>query len=90
MIIPKLKNSLSPGNEQINRWSFTSRNLKGSFNFAPAAHPAIDEMIKAILDVHSDIDFIAVVCALDSSYLWKLLYTSLSLARTMDSALVIY
>ncbi|ETS14336.1 hypothetical protein [Bartonella quintana] len=65
MIIPKLKNSLSPGNEQINRWSLTSRNLKGSFNFAAAAHPAIDEMIKAILDVHSDIDFIAAVCALD-------------------------
>ncbi len=65
MIIGKLRNSLSPGNEQINRWSSASRNLKGSFNFAGAADPAIDAMIKAILDARSDIDFITAVRALD-------------------------
>ncbi|ETS07390.1 extracellular solute-binding protein [Bartonella henselae] len=65
MIIGKLKNSLSPGNEQINRWSSASRNLKGSFNFSGTSDPAIDAMITAILDAHSQVDFIAAVRALD-------------------------
>ncbi|MDD9329194.1 MAG: ABC transporter substrate-binding protein, partial [Bartonella sp.] len=65
MIIGKLKNSLSPGNEQINRWASVSRNLKGSFNFAGTSNPAIDAMIKAILDARSDAEFIAAVRALD-------------------------
>ncbi|WP_336279300.1 extracellular solute-binding protein [Bartonella sp. CB175] len=65
MIIGKLKSSLSPGNEQRNRWSSASRDLKGSFNFSGAADPAIDAMITAILDAHSDADFIAAVRALD-------------------------
>lgn len=65
MIIAKLKNSLSPGNEQINRWGSASRNLKGSFNFAGTADPAIDAMITAMLNARSDTDFIAAVRALD-------------------------
>ncbi|MFT4321120.1 extracellular solute-binding protein [Bartonella bacilliformis] len=65
MIIGKLKNSLSPGNEQINRWGSDSRNLKGSFNFAGTADPAIDAMIKAMLDARSSVDFISAVRALD-------------------------
>ncbi len=65
MIVGKLRNSLSPGNEQINRWSSASRNLKGSFNFSGAANPAIDAMITAILDARTDVDFIAAVRALD-------------------------
>ncbi|MCZ2328235.1 extracellular solute-binding protein [Bartonella sp. F2] len=65
MIIGKLKNSLSPGNEQINRWGSASRNLKGSFNFAGASDPAIDAMITAMLDARSTEDFIAAVRALD-------------------------
>ncbi|AQX18360.1 peptide/nickel transport system substrate-binding protein [Bartonella sp. A1379B] len=65
MIIGKLKNSLSPGNEQINRWASISRNLKGSFNFAGTSDPAIDAMITAILDARSDAEFIAAVRALD-------------------------
>ncbi|WP_455474818.1 extracellular solute-binding protein [Bartonella sp. B30(2025)] len=65
MIIGKLRSSLSPGNEQINRWSSISRNLKGSFNFPGVADPAIDAMITAMLDARSDVDFIAAVRALD-------------------------
>ncbi|ENN93645.1 extracellular solute-binding protein [Bartonella bovis] len=65
MIIAKLKNSLSPGNEQINRWGSTSRNLKGSFNFAGTADPAIDAMITAMLNARSHTHFIAAVRALD-------------------------
>ncbi|MCZ2204291.1 extracellular solute-binding protein [Bartonella sp. A5(2022)] len=65
MIIGKLRSSLSPGNEQINRWGSVSRDLKGSFNFAGTADPAIDAMITAMLDARSTADFIAAVRALD-------------------------
>lgn len=65
MIIGKLKASLSPGNEQINRWGTASRNIEGSFNYAGTADPAIDAMIDALLKARSNEDFIAAVRALD-------------------------
>lgn len=65
MIIGKLKASLSPGNEQLNRWGSASRDLEGSFNFAGTADPAIDAMIAALLKARSNEDFIASVRALD-------------------------
>lgn len=65
MIVGKLKASMSPGNEQINRWGSASRNIEGSFNFAGTADPAIDAMITALLDARSNEDFVAAVRALD-------------------------
>lgn len=65
MIIGKLKASLSPGNEQLNRWGSASRDLEGSFNFSGTADPAIDAMIAALLKARSTEDFVASVRALD-------------------------
>lgn len=65
MIVGKLKASMSPGNEQINRWGSASRNIQGSFNFAGTADPAIDAMITALLDARSNEDFVSAVRALD-------------------------
>ncbi len=65
MIVGKLKASMSPGNEQINRWGSASRNIEGSFNFAGTADPAIDAMITALLDARSNEDFVSAVRALD-------------------------
>ena len=65
MIVGKLKASLSPGNEQLNRWGSSSRDLEGSFNFAGTYDPAIDAMISALLDARSNEDFTAAVRALD-------------------------
>jgi len=65
MIIGKLTASLSPGNEQINRWGSASRDIKGSFNYAGAAEPGIDAMIKAMLEARSEEDFTDAVRALD-------------------------
>lgn len=65
MIIGKLKASLSPGNEQINRWGSPSRDIEGSFNYAGTSDPAIDSMIAALLKARSNDDFIAAVRALD-------------------------
>ena len=41
--------SLSPGNEQINRWSSKVADAEGSFNYPGAKEPAIDAMIQAML-----------------------------------------
>ena len=65
VIVGKLKASLSPGNEQLNRWGSSSRDLEGSFNFAGTSDPAIDAMISALLDARSNEDFTAAVRALD-------------------------
>ncbi|MEZ5872006.1 MAG: extracellular solute-binding protein [Nitratireductor sp.] len=57
--------SLSPGVEQIGRWGSTSRDVPGSFNYAGTADPAIDAMIDAMLNAHSQTDFDSAVRALD-------------------------
>ncbi|MEM6462349.1 MAG: extracellular solute-binding protein [Pseudomonadota bacterium] len=65
LIIKSYSASLSPGIEQIGRWSSTSRDLEGSFNFAGADSPAIDAMIDALLAARSEADFTAAVRAFD-------------------------
>ena len=57
--------SLSPGNEQINRWSSTAAENEGSFNYSGANDPAIDAMIAALLAAESREDFVTAVRALD-------------------------
>ena len=41
--------SLSPGNEQINRWSSKAADIEGSLNLAGVKNPAADAMIEAML-----------------------------------------
>ena len=41
--------SLSPGNEQINRWSSRLADIEGSLNLVGAKNPAADAMIDALL-----------------------------------------
>jgi peptide/nickel transport system substrate-binding protein len=57
--------SLSPGNEQIGRWSSKSADQPSSFNYAGARQPAIDAMIDAMLSARTREDFVAAVRALD-------------------------
>jgi peptide/nickel transport system substrate-binding protein len=57
--------SLSPGNEQINRWSSQAAENQGSFNFSGASAPAIDAMIAAMLGADSREDFVTAVRAFD-------------------------
>ncbi len=57
--------SLSPGNEQLFRWSAATRDAKGSYNFAGVANPAADAMIQAMLRAKSKEEFISAVHALD-------------------------
>ncbi|MEJ2118126.1 MAG: hypothetical protein P8Y36_09600 [Alphaproteobacteria bacterium] len=59
------RSSLSPGNEQNNRWSMAAAKLNRSFNFPGAKEPAIDAMIAALLAAKSREDFVSAVRALD-------------------------
>ena len=57
--------SLSPGNEQINRWSSTVADAQGSFNYPGAKQPAIDALIDDMLAAPTKDDFVAAVRAYD-------------------------
>ena len=57
--------SLSPGNEQLFRWSAKTADAKGSYNFAGVRNPAADAMIESMLAAESEADFVSSVHALD-------------------------
>lgn len=65
MIQTTWASSLSPGNEQLFRWSAATANTKGSYNFAGVANPAADAMIDAMLKAATEDQFISAVRALD-------------------------
>jgi peptide/nickel transport system substrate-binding protein len=57
--------SLSPGNEQLFRWSSRVATSPGSYNYAGVQNPAADAMIAAMLAANSNEDFVSAVHALD-------------------------
>ena len=57
--------SLSPGNEQNNRWSSIAADAPGSLNFAGVKNPAADAMVDAILRAATNEEFTSAVRALD-------------------------
>ena len=57
--------SLSPGNEQLFRWSEKTAATPGSFNFAGVKNPAADAMIDAMLAAEDKDSFVSAVRALD-------------------------
>ena len=72
--------SLSPGNEQLFRWSAKTADAQGSFNFAGVKNRAADGMINAMLAAETEENFISSVRALDrvllsGDYVVPLFYT---------------
>ena len=65
MIQASWPSSLSPGNEQLFRWSSNAGKLPGSYNFAGVANPAADAMIEAMLAAKTEGEFVSSVRALD-------------------------
>ncbi|MBS1167391.1 MAG: appA 1 [Proteobacteria bacterium] len=57
--------SLSPGNEQMNRWSQKAAVTEGTFNYAGVSSPAVDAMIDALLAATGQTEFETAVRALD-------------------------
>ena len=56
---------LSPGAEQLGRWSSTASEIPGSFNFVGAQEPAIDHVLNALMSAEMEDEFVASVRALD-------------------------
>jgi len=72
--------SLSPGNEQLFRWSAAAATTPGTYNFAGVQNPAADAMIGAMLAAKTEDDFVSSVRALDrvllsGDYVIPLFYT---------------
>ncbi|KAA2236975.1 extracellular solute-binding protein [Salinarimonas soli] len=57
--------SLSPGNEQRNRWSPAAAERSGSLNYAGVREPAVDRVIDAMLAAETRAAFVDAVRALD-------------------------
>ncbi|MEO0728995.1 MAG: extracellular solute-binding protein [Pseudomonadota bacterium] len=57
--------SLSPGNEQINRWSTAFADVEGSLNYAGVKNATADRLIDALLAARERDDFEAAVRAFD-------------------------
>jgi peptide/nickel transport system substrate-binding protein len=72
--------SLSPGNEQLFRWSTAAATTPGTYNFAGVENPAADAMIGAMLSTATEDSFVSSVRALDrvllsGDYVIPLFYT---------------
>jgi peptide/nickel transport system substrate-binding protein len=65
MIYTTWPSSLSPGNEQLFRWSSKTADAQGSFNYAGVKSPAADAMMQAMLSAEGRDDFVSAVRALD-------------------------
>ena len=61
--------SLSPGNEQINRWSSKAAGIEGTLNYPGVENAAVDAMIDGLLQAEAADDFVAAVRALDRALL---------------------
>ncbi len=80
MIQNSWPSSLSPGNEQLFRWSTASATTPGTYNFAGVENPAADAMISALLAAKTEEAFVSAVRALDrvllsGDYVIPLFYT---------------
>jgi peptide/nickel transport system substrate-binding protein len=80
MILNAWASSLSPGNEQLFRWSTASATTPGTYNFAGVENPAADAMSTALLAAKSEEEFVSSVRALDrvllsGDYVIPLFYT---------------
>lgn len=65
MIQWRYPTSLSPGNEQINRWASSHADIDGSLTYAGTRNPAVDAMINAMLTATSRNAFEDAVRAFD-------------------------
>ncbi|SEK49694.1 peptide/nickel transport system substrate-binding protein [Xaviernesmea oryzae] len=65
VIMKSFPSSLSPGIEQVGRWTSSARDRQGSDNFAGVADKDVDTLVNAILQARTQEDFTAAVRAHD-------------------------
>ena len=70
MFVMVIGQSLSPGNEQDNYWSCKAAETSGTRNFAGICNPAIDKLIRLVIEAPDREKLIARTRALDRALLW--------------------
>ena len=71
IIINSWGQSLSPGNEQLNRWGAASADQVGSQNYAGIKNPAVDALIDRVIFAKSRSELVAATRALDRVLIWN-------------------
>jgi len=71
IIINSWGESLSPGNEQRNRWGSPSADQVGSQNYAGIKNPAVDVLIDRIIFAKSRDELVAATRAMDRVLIWN-------------------
>ncbi|MBC8258381.1 MAG: ABC transporter substrate-binding protein [SAR324 cluster bacterium] len=70
MFVMVIGQSLSPGNEQDNYWSCTAAETSGTRNFMGICNPAIDKLIRLVIEAPDRKSLINRTRALDRALLW--------------------
>ena len=70
MIIQRMPQSLSPGNEQRDYWQSAKADLPGSRNLAGIKNPVVDQLIEALTQAPDRDSLVAATKALDRVLLW--------------------
>lgn len=60
----------SPGNEQVDYWSSTKADVKGSRNYIGVKDPVVDALVQMIIAAPTRADLVAATHALDRVLLW--------------------
>jgi len=71
IIVDRLPQTESPGNEQRDYWSSTSADKVGSRNSIGIKNPAVDKLIDMIIFAKNREDLVAATRALDRVLLWN-------------------
>ena len=70
MIVARLPQSESPGNEQREYWGSSAANIPGTRNFAGIKNPVIDEIIEQLISAPDREELVYTTRALDRVLLW--------------------
>ncbi|MCW2238083.1 extracellular solute-binding protein [Azospirillum canadense] len=70
MIIQRMPQSLSPGNEQRDYWQSAKADLPGSRNLAGIKDPVVDQLIETLIQAPDRDSLVAATKALDRVLLW--------------------
>lgn len=71
LIVHTWSESLSPGNEQRDRWSSASADQAGSENYIGIKNPAVDALIERVIFAKNRAELVAATRALDRVLLWN-------------------
>jgi microcin C transport system substrate-binding protein len=75
MIISAVRNSLSPGNEQLEFWGSEAAGRPGSRNYSGVKDPAVDSLVATIINAADRESLVTAAHALDRVLTWNFYFT---------------